>query len=100
MHFQQWLQFSVLIAFIPTTLLNYSNAATDMSTTSGLICAGAFTFTALLALVYSAGIFVHRAFKLRERAADALYYDPYGPTVLCLVLCGAIGLNFGVMLSQ
>ncbi|KAH7102826.1 SPX-domain-containing protein [Auriculariales sp. MPI-PUGE-AT-0066] len=100
--FLQWLQFSVLIAFIPTTLLNFANGATspatDLSTPLGLLCSGAFTFGALLALMYSAGIFVHRAFKLRARAADALYYDPYGPTVLCVVLAAAIAINFGVIL--
>jgi hypothetical protein len=71
-----------------------------MSTTGGLLSAGAFTFAALIALAYSAGIFIHRAIKLRQRAADALYYDPYGPTILCLVLVGSIALNFGVMLMQ
>ncbi|EJD48890.1 SPX-domain-containing protein [Auricularia subglabra TFB-10046 SS5] len=95
--FLQWLQFSVLIAFIPTTLLNFSS---EDDREPGLLSAGAFTLAALLALAYSCFIFVHRAFKLRARAADALYYDPYGPTVLCLVLIGAIGLNFGVILTR
>ncbi|KZV90563.1 SPX-domain-containing protein [Exidia glandulosa HHB12029] len=102
--FLQWLQFSVLIAFIPTTLLNFGSGkgtagSMDMSTTAGLLSVGAFTLAALLALAYSATIFVHRAFKLRARAADALYYDPYGPTVLCLVLVGAIALNFGLTVA-
>lgn len=95
----------MLIAFIPTTLLNFSgtkggSAEMDLSNTNGLLSVGAFTFAALLALAYSAFIFVHRAFKLRSRAADALYYDPYGPTVLCLVLVGAIALNFGLTLAS
>jgi hypothetical protein len=60
----------------------------------GLICAGAFVFAALLSIAYAAGIFYHRTVSLRSRTSDALYYDPYGPTALCLVLVAATLVNF------
>ena len=47
----------------------------------------------LLALAYAAGIFVHRALKLRNHDADALYYDPYGPTVLSIGVIAAVVVN-------
>ena len=47
----------------------------------------------LLALAYAAGIFVHRALKLRRHDADALYYDPYGPTVLSIAVMAALIVN-------
>ena len=47
----------------------------------------------LLALAYAAGIFVHRALKLRKHDADALYYDPYGPTILSIAVMAAVIVN-------
>jgi hypothetical protein len=65
-----------------------------------LISAAIFTFAALLAIAYSAILFVFRSIRLRARRAEGLYYDKYGPTVLCFVLLGAIGTNVGMRLSQ
>jgi hypothetical protein len=81
---------------IATTLLNFVPA----DDSRGLISAGIFTFAALLAIVYSAVLFVFRSIRLRARRAEGLYYDKYGPTLLCLVLLGAIGTNVGMRLSQ
>jgi len=78
-----------LLGTVATTLLNFTN--TDDST--GLICAGAFVGVSLLALAYAAGIFVHRALKLRAHDADALYYDPYGPTALSVAVMAAVITN-------
>jgi hypothetical protein len=52
-----------------------------------------FTFTALLAIVYSAAIFVYRTLHLRKRRAEGVYYDKYGPTILCVVLLAALATN-------
>ena len=59
-----------------------------------------FTLAALMAIAYSAGIFVYRSYKLREREAEGLYYDKYGPTVLCGMLFLALATNVGLRWSQ
>jgi hypothetical protein len=66
----------------------------------GLLCAAMFTFAALLAIVYSASIFMYRAVQLRRHRAEGVYYDKYGPTVLCAVLLIAIVTNLVSRLSE
>ncbi|KAG6851140.1 hypothetical protein H0H93_001020 [Arthromyces matolae] len=94
--FLKWMNTAVFIATIATTLLNFTPADDPR----GLISAAFFTFTALLAIAYAVGIFVYRSFKLRDRRASGLYYDKYGPTVLCIVLFLAIATNVGLRLSE
>jgi len=94
--FLKWLNFAVLVSMIATTLLNFV-PPTD---SRGLISAAIFTFAALLAIAYSAILFVFRSVRLRARRAEGLYYDKYGPTMLCLVLLAAIGTNLGMRLSE
>ncbi|KAH9928705.1 VTC domain-containing protein [Fomitopsis serialis] len=53
---KKWLHFAIYIGTIATT-------------------AGLFTLAALVAIAYSAVIFVYRALKLRKRHADGLYYE-------------------------
>ena len=67
---------------------------------AGLIAAALFTIAALLAIAYSCIIFVYRSFNLRKRHAEGLYYDKYGPTILCIVLAGAMLTNIGLRLSE
>jgi hypothetical protein len=86
----------VLIGTIATTLLNFI----PPEDRAGLISAGLFTLAALFAIAYSAVIFVYRSIKLRRREADGLYYDKYGPTVLCAVLLAALGTNIGVRVAE
>jgi hypothetical protein len=93
---QKWLNFAVLVSMIAVTLLNF----VPPEDTRGLISAAIFTTAALLAIAYSAILFVYRSIRLRARSAEGLYYDKYGPTVLCLVLLGAIGTNVGMRLSD
>jgi hypothetical protein len=66
----------------------------------GLISAAFFTIAALLAIAYSVGIFIYRTYRLRERRAEGLYYDKYGPTALCLVLFLALATNIGLRVSE
>jgi hypothetical protein len=54
----------------------------------------------LLSIVYSAGIFVYRALRLRRRRAEGVYYDKYGPTALCAVLLAAVMTNVVLRLSE
>ncbi|PPQ68637.1 hypothetical protein CVT26_002921 [Gymnopilus dilepis] len=94
--FLKWLNNAVFIGSIATTLLNFI----PPEDTRGLISAALFTFAALLAIAYSAGIFIYRSYRLRERHAEGLYYDKYGPTVLCFVLFCALAANVGLRWSQ
>jgi len=84
-----WLQFSILLGGIATTLLNFI----DIDDKAGMISAVGFTIAALIAILYSAGIFVYRVLKLRARQADGLYYDKFGPSMLCVVIVAALGTN-------
>jgi hypothetical protein len=93
---QKWLNFAILIGTIATTLLNFV-PPTDAR---GLISAGLFTLAALLAIAYSAVIFVYRARQLRKRHAEGMYYDKYGPTVLCVVLFAALATNIGLRVAE
>ena len=55
---------------------------------------------ALLAIAYSAIIFVYRSMKLRQRHAEGMYYDKWGPSILCIVLSAAILTNVGLRFSE
>ncbi|KXN88628.1 Vacuolar transporter chaperone 4 [Leucoagaricus sp. SymC.cos] len=94
--FLKWLNTAVFIGTIATTLLNFVPADDQR----GLISTAFFTFAALLAIAYSAGIFVYRSYRLRDRRASGLYYDKYGPTVLCFVLFLALATNVGLRVSE
>jgi hypothetical protein len=93
---QKWLHFSIYIGGIATALLNFIKPGD----TNGLIAASMFTFSALVAIAYSAVIFVYRSLRLRTRSAEGLYYDKYGPTVLCLILVTALATNVVLRLSD
>lgn len=94
--FLKWLNNAVFIGSIATTLLNFI----PPDDPRGLISAWFFTFAALLSIAYAAGIFLYRSYRLRERRADGLYYDKYGPTVLCFVLFLALATNIGLRASE
>lgn len=90
------MHFSIYIGTIATTLLNFIPPNDER----GLLCAALFTFAALFAIVYSAAIFVYRAMHLRRRRAEGMYYDKYGPTILCAVLLAVLGTNLILRLSD
>lgn len=81
---------------IATTLLNF----VPPRDTVGLISAGLFTLAALVAIAYSAIIFVYRALNLRKRRAEGMYYDKYGPTVLSFFLLAALGTNIVLRMRE
>jgi hypothetical protein len=95
-YLQHWLNNAVFIGTIATTLLNFI----PPDDFRGLIIAAFFTFAALLAIAYSVGIFVYRTYRLRERHAEGLYYDKYGPTALCFILFLALATNIGLRVSD
>jgi hypothetical protein len=43
---------------------------------------------------------LYRSKRLRARRAEGLYYDKYGPTVLCSVLFLALATNIGLRVSD
>lgn len=43
---------------------------------------------------------MYRAHKLRKRHADGMYYDRYGPTVLCAVLLCALVTNIVLRVTE
>lgn len=93
---QKWLHFSIYIGTIATTLLNFI----EPGDTHGLIAAAMFTFAALLTIAYSTIVFVYRSLKLRTRSADGLYYDKWGPSLLCIVLVAALATNVVLRLME
>ncbi|KAJ3931709.1 MAG: VTC domain-containing protein [Lentinula lateritia] len=94
--FLKWLNISVFIGTIATTLLNF----TSPEDTRGLISAALFTLCALVAIAYSAGVFIYRSYRLRARRAEGLYYDKYGPTLLCFTLAAAMTVNIGLRVGE
>jgi hypothetical protein len=84
-----WLQFSVLLGGIATTLLNFIKPG-DLA---GVVSAVSFTITALLTVLYSTALFIYRSLRLRSHSADGLYYDWFGPTALCAVVGASIIIN-------
>ncbi|EJU04887.1 SPX-domain-containing protein [Dacryopinax primogenitus] len=94
--FLKWQGFAILISAIATALLNFV-PADDIT---GIISAGAFTAAALTAIAYSALLYVWRSIKLQRGEASSVYYDKYGPTVLCCVLLAATLMNIGLRLRE
>ncbi|KAI0707185.1 SPX-domain-containing protein [Earliella scabrosa] len=94
--FFKWLHFGIYIGTIATTLLNF----VPPGDTVGLISAWLFTAVALVAIAYSAIIFVYRAWHLRQRRAEGMYYDKYGPTVLSVFLVGALATNIALRIQE
>ncbi|GAW08684.1 SPX-domain-containing protein [Lentinula edodes] len=94
--FLKWLNISVFIGTIATTLLNF----TSPEDSRGLISAALFTLCALIAIAYSAGVFIYRSYRLRARRAEGLYYDKYGPTLLCFTLAAAMTVNIGLRVGE
>jgi hypothetical protein len=82
------LEFSIYISTVAVTLLNFGAKPSPAS----FIAAGTFTIVAIIALLYSVGIYLYRAKAIRARKA-VKYHDKYGPTALCGVLFLAVILN-------
>lgn len=90
--FLSWLEFSIIIGSIAATLLNFGD---DTSVYSAL----GFTILAVLALLYSMGLYVWRVDKIRKRRA-VTYHDSFGPTVLCIGLVAALATSIGMRLAK
>jgi uncharacterized membrane protein YidH (DUF202 family) len=87
--FLSWFEFSIILSAVATTLLNFSG-----ETRSALLFASlGFTITAVVSLVYAAGLYLWRVKAMRSRRA-VRYHDKWGPTVLCFLIFAAVVVNF------
>ena len=85
--FLSWLEFSIILGSIAATLLNFGDSVS-------FVAACAFTVIACMALMYSAGLYLWRVKKIRERRA-VTYHDKWGPSLLCMGLFVAVSISFG-----
>lgn len=118
-----WLEFSIILGSIAATLINFTGpldntlnpgqpgnshsvlARNDTLTsqrvqsrwTPNLISATGFTMVALVALLYSLGLFLWRVDRIQKRMS-VNYHDYLGPTGLCIGLFAAMLVSFGFRL--
>ncbi|KAF1809427.1 SPX-domain-containing protein [Eremomyces bilateralis CBS 781.70] len=86
--FLSWLEFSILLGSIAAALLNFGDRLT-------LAASIAFTVVALVALIYSAVLYYMRVDAIRaRRVGRRVYYEKWGPTVLCGGVLGAMAVGF------
>ncbi|CAO3591907.1 unnamed protein product [Absidia cylindrospora] len=85
--FISWLQFCALLL---TVALNLMNFATDNDTR---IVGGIFMGLSAVIAIYALYRFEKRAWMI-NRQIDGRYDDLYGPAVLCVLLVGALIVNF------
>ena len=90
--FLSWLEFSIILGSIAAALLNFGDGIS-------LYAALGFTAVACAALLYSMGLYLWRVEMIRKRRA-VRYHDWLGPSVLCLGLFGAVGVNFGLRVRE
>ncbi|KAK6540657.1 vacuolar transporter chaperone [Orbilia ellipsospora] len=86
--FLSWLEFSIYISTIATTLLNFGDHRTRFASLG-------FMFLAIATLVYSMGMYIWRHIKMTKRRA-VRYHDAWGPTILCVLMLICVGINFGL----
>ncbi|KAF2230503.1 SPX-domain-containing protein [Viridothelium virens] len=61
----------------------------------------AFTILAVLALFYSMALYLYRSELLRERKEGRnVWYDKWGPTVLCVGLFACCAISFGLRFTR
>ncbi|KAG2187295.1 hypothetical protein INT44_004980 [Umbelopsis vinacea] len=84
--FISWLQFCALLL---TTALNLLNFGDNVSRVSGAV----FIAIAALLAIYAQIRYQYRGWQLRHQSTKR-YDDVWGPAVLCVLLVGALVLNF------
>ncbi|SNX87998.1 probable VTC4 - Vacuolar Transporter Chaperone [Melanopsichium pennsylvanicum] len=94
--FLKWLEFNVYLSALAVGLLNFSSPGDR----AGLIASSIFTVVALIGIAYSGIIFVIRALKIRKRESSNIYFDAYGPTILCAAILLAVVVNFTLRFTE
>ncbi|KAI8342077.1 VTC domain-containing protein [Chlamydoabsidia padenii] len=84
--FISWLQFCALLLTVALNLLNFGDY-------SARICGGVFLGISALVAIYALYRFEKRAWMINRRIAGR-YDDLWGPAVLCVLLVGALIVNF------
>ncbi|GAA5939712.1 Vtc4p [Sporobolomyces koalae] len=90
-----WIEFSVVVSAIGIGILSFSDPHDDIA----LAAAASFTAVALLAILYTAGMYVWRVYSIRNRRA-VTYHDYFGPSALCAILLAAVIVNFSLRAAQ
>lgn len=89
--FLSWLEISVLLATISAVLLNRGQDEVAFWS------AWAFTILACLSLTYSFMLYTWRVDKIRKRRdVKHVYYETWGPTIVCLGLLVSVIINFSM----
>lgn len=88
--FLSWLEFSIYIGMIAIALLNFGPKPTAIH----FLASAAFGLVAIFTLMYSVFVYLYRVNAMRNRK-NARYFDRVGPTVLCVAMFVAVGLNMG-----
>jgi uncharacterized membrane protein YidH (DUF202 family) len=91
--FLSWLEFSILLGAIAASLLNFGQDSISLAAAWG------FTALACVSLLYSMGLYMWRVRMIRKRRA-VRYHDWLGPSVLCVGLLVAVGLNLGLRVKE
>lgn len=84
--FLSWVQIGILLGAIAGGLLNFGSGPAVQA-------AVGFFLTAVLTVVYSIVLYVWRVYQIRNKRA-VRYDDRIGPTVVCIALAAATGVNF------
>ncbi|KAI9498999.1 vacuolar transporter chaperone 1 [Zychaea mexicana] len=84
--FISWLQFCGLLLMVALNLLNFGDE-------SAKIAGSVFICIAALVALYALYRFEKRAWMINRRVAGR-YDDLWGPVVLCVLLVGALIVNF------
>ena len=93
--FLSWLEFSIFLSTIAVTLLNFGAESITLAS------AISFTILAVVALLYSFILYTWRVDKIRKhRDVKHVYYEKWGPTVLCFGLFVSVILNIGLKIKS
>lgn len=84
--FLSWLSMSLIFGATAHTLMNYGDV-------TSLITAACFYFTAVLTILYSAGVYVWRVMSIRNKRA-VRYDDQIGPRLICGALSLSVFVSF------
>ncbi|KAI8061126.1 VTC domain-containing protein [Gongronella butleri] len=86
-----WMSFGTLMATFSVALFNAGDAV-------GKISGVVYTLVAVSTLIYGAGLYYRRRDLIRQRAPGP-YDETTGPTVICMALLFAVGLNLYLKLT-
>ncbi|GAA5820997.1 hypothetical protein JCM3770_004462 [Rhodotorula araucariae] len=90
-----WIEFAVVVSAIGIGILSFSDPHDDIA----LAASSIFTAVALMAILYTAGMYTWRVRMIRNRQA-VNYHDYVGPTALCAFILIGVVVNFALRIKQ